>query len=281
MKPLHLVTAGLVGAGMILAAAPGAGASVPADVVVTATVNNHPDNGHGSPSQWADDNFVRTMKIHDNGNGTYALTTTDKGSFVTHKGAGSPNNGVSIARTLKGTYSSASTGTATGALAANYRDSDKKVFDPKAGHPFSSNEWFKSFFQSGVTGSPFSTHYAFTYATVDEKWLDADTNDDGQADVAGDVTGKLSSELRAAGLCHKTDGTLRWTITNTRGDRPRDFKYAQHLKNGKWAAVKTGTVQPGGNVTVWTPSGTSLAVHYWNGYSVYMKTYALPSKTRC
>jgi hypothetical protein len=70
-------------------------------------------------------------------------------------------------------------------------------------------------------------------------------------------------------------------VANVQGDRSRDFKYAQHLSNGKWATAKTWTVPAGGKVTVWTPSGTSLSVHYYDGYSVYKKTYALPSKTRC
>lgn len=281
MKHLHLMAAAAVGAGMVLVTTPGAGASVPADVVVTATVRNHPDNGHGSPSEWADLAFKRTMKIHNNGDGTYALTTSDVGSLITRKGAGSPNNGAHITRTLSGQFSSASTGSATGTLSDNYLANDKKVFDPKTGHPFSSNEWFKSFFESGVTGSPFSTHYAFTYKTLDEKWVDADTNNDGQDTSAGDVTGRLSSELRAAGLCRTPNKTLRWTVANVRGDRARDFKYAQHLSSGKWAPVKTGTVPAGGKVTVWTPPGTSLAVHYYNGYSVYMKTYAKASTKSC
>jgi hypothetical protein len=282
MKHLHLMAAAAVGAGMVLVATPGAGASVPADVVVTATVRNHPDNGHGSPSEWADLTFKRTMKIHSNGDGTYALTTTDVGSLITRKGAGSPNNGVRIARTLSGQFSSASAGSATGTLSDNYLDNDKKVFDPKTGHPFSSSEWFKSFFKEGVTGSPFSGHYAFTYKTVDEKWIDADTNDDGQDQSAGDITGKLSSKLVAAGLCQTSSKTLRWTVTNVQGDRARTFKYGVYLGSGKWSSAKTATVSAGRKVTVWTPPGKGmLAVHYYNGYSVYMKTYAKASTKRC
>src|SRR5690242_5149507 len=98
------------------------------DIVVTATIKNHADNG-ASQNHWADDTFVRTMKLHNNGDGTYTTTVTDKGTFVTRQGAGSPNYGVPILRTVTGTMTSTGSGTITGVLDPNYRDQDGITYD--------------------------------------------------------------------------------------------------------------------------------------------------------
>jgi hypothetical protein len=278
MKRLHLVTAGLVGAGMVLAAAP---AALAADLVTAPNgdkvvsqqiVNRQDDNG------WARDNFKRAATIHHVKGNQYTVTIADSGSFTTVKGEPTPaqNDGdATLSRSLTGTF----TGGGVFQVKGNLKNDDKlrrlpSSFDDSDGNKVSTGDWAKQFFAAKATSSGI-TGWKWTYKTADEQ-MDQD-----EAGITGNITGKLSSKLAAAGLCRTSNGTLRWTVANVQGDRSRDFKYAQHLSNGKWATAKTGTVPAGGKVTVWTPSGTSLSVHYYDGYSVYKKTYALPSKTRC
>src|SRR5581483_8343423 len=158
-----------------------------------------------SQNHWADDTFTRTMKIHDNGDGTYTTTVTDKGTFVTRKGAGSPNFGVPIVRSLPGTMTSTGSGTITGVLDPNYRDLDGVTYDDKlAGAKYpGSGAWALGFFKAGATGHPFSTTYEFVYKTIDETWDEKAAWDSQGNPNAGDITGKLSSKL-VIGPCTAT-----------------------------------------------------------------------------
>lgn len=247
------------------------------DTVVTATVKHHPDNGHGTPSHWAADSFTRTMVIHKNPDNTYTLTTTDKGTFTTVKGAGSPSGaaGKQITSTLTGAFASSDLGHATGTLVTNPGSFSGRTYDDTAvgGTPFpGSGAWANIFFTGGAV-SPFD-HYSFTYATADEKWVDADTNNDGQAATAGNITGKLSSRLVAANTCRLSNGhSNRWIVKNVRGDRPRPFLY--HVSyHGKWGPVGSGTVAAGHSTVLTTPTGGYLAVRYYDGYGAILWTSA-------
>lgn len=246
------------------------------DVVVTATVKNHPDNGHGMPSQWADDTFVRTMTIHQTGPNAYTITTADKGTFTTRKGAGSPSGavGVQIARKLTGAFSSTGTGHVTGSLVANPKSLSGKTYDDAHGTPFpSSGAWAATFFTPSSTVSPFD-HYSFTYTTADEKWVDADTNGDGTSPSAGNITGKLSSKLAAASLCRIKGGHRnRWTVKDVQGDRAVPFTYRVSY-HGKWSATAHGMVAVGGSVILTTATGGYLSVRYMDGYGKTERTSA-------
>lgn len=277
----RIVTILAIGTAMTgsMAATGTARSAVGADITVTATVKNHPDNGHGTPSHWADDTFVRSMKIHNNGDGTFALTTTDTGTFTTRKGAGSPNNNVTIARTLTGGFSSSSTGTMTGTLRSNYLDENGKTFDDKNGNPFTSNGWASTFFDAGATGGPFSIGYSFTYKTADEQWIDASNNGDGTDDpAAGDITGKLSSLLSVKGTC-RGPSVAKWVVTNVRGDRSRSFSY--WVWAGHWTPTAHGNVVAGGHTNLTTVRGSSIAVHYYDGYGALKAAYAKAGTAHC
>jgi hypothetical protein len=143
------------------------------------------------------------------------------------------------------------------------------------GTPFpGSGAWAKIFFTPTSTVSPFD-HYSFSYATADERWVDADTNNDGQAATAGNITGKLSSRLVALNTCRlsKTDPRNRWVVKNVRGDRPRPFLY--HVSyQGKWGPVGSGTVAAGHSTVLTTPTGGFLAVRYYDGYGAILWTSA-------
>jgi hypothetical protein len=238
------------------------------DTTVTAIVKAHPDNGHGTPSKWAADSFTRTMVIHDNGDGTYSLKTTDKGTFTTVKGAGTPSGaGSHISRNLTGSFTSTGTGHVSGgALVTNPATLSGKTFDDVHGTPFpSSGAWASTFFASGATVNPFD-HYNFRYVTADEQWVDADTNNDGKDASAGNITGKLSSRLTAANRCRiKGTNQNRWTVSNVQGDRSRPFTYRVSY-HGAWSPTATSTVGVSTSTTITTATGGYLSVHYYDGY---------------
>jgi hypothetical protein len=257
--------------GTILTAAIGAvpiiaHASAP-DVIVTAKVREHPDNGHGSPAHWATDSFTRTMRIHATGPNAFELTTTDTGTFTTIKGAGRPaGHGGTISRIVTGAFAGSGKGTATGALVANPASLSGRTFDDVHGTPFpGSGAWANEFFGSGATVSPFGGSYSFSYKTADEKWVDASDNGDGTDPAAGDITGKLSS-LLVINPCHARRTTV-WRVTNARGDRSRTFTYWSYYKGQKSAGAKA-TVAPGATVTLHTATSTTLGMHYYNGEGV-------------
>jgi hypothetical protein len=249
-----------------------------ADQVVTATVKYHADNGHGSPAHWADDTFVRTMKIHKTSAHHYTVTTNDVGTFTTRKNAGSPNNDVTISRKLTGPYTSQSVGHITGDLKASavLHLSGKTYY----GNQFSSNAWANQFFKTGATGNAFNAAYKFTYKTLDEQWVDASWNHDGTDASAGDITGKLSSKLVANFVC-KSATQAKWTVKNVQGDRSRPFTYWVWVYPGHWTVAAHGAVAAGGTATIVTQTGTTLAAHYYSGYSVLEKTYAHRGTATC
>lgn len=241
------------------------------DVSVTATVMNHPDNGNGTPSQWADDSFVRTMVIHKEATGGYTFKATDKGTFTTRKGAPSPSGApVKIARTLIGTMTGLSNGTATGTLVSNWKALSGQTFDETPGKQGGAKfpgggAWANQFFTGGTT-TPL-VHWSWTYTTADEKWIDADTNNAGKDPSAGNITGKLSSRLAVVSVCHvsKTDGRYRWTVKEVRGDRKVGFTYRVSYR-GKWSKVSAGSVNAGGTATITTPTGGFFQARYHDGY---------------
>ena len=146
------------------------------------TVHDHvnkTDNGHGTPSEWADLSLNRSTKICKTSTG-YDITLTDKGRLRTIKGAGTPNGtGGQILNRVPGVvyglYSlTATDGTPTG------KHGDTSL---------SSTEYVKSLFSDGTTVT--GNKYAWAYQTLcGEKWLDSSVNSDGQGPAAGNITGK-------------------------------------------------------------------------------------------
>jgi hypothetical protein len=261
----------LIGSGGTLAAFSLSGST---DVIVTATIKNHPDTGHGTPSLWADDSFTRTMLIHKTGVNAYTITTTDKGTFTTRMGAGSPSGaGKAIERKLTGAFKSAGTGHVTGTLIANPGTLSGKSYDDLHGTPFpGSGAWANIFFGGGAVVTPF--HHRFTYTTADERWVNADTNHDGKDPSAGDITGKLASRLVALNTCRLSNGHgNRWIVKSVRGDRPRPFLYHVGYQ-GKWGPVGSGTVAADHSTVLTTPTGGFLAVRYYDGYGAILWTSA-------
>jgi hypothetical protein len=143
-----------------------------------AVVHDHiakTDNGHGTPSEWADLSLNRTTTVCGN-----QVTLVDRGTLWTRKGAGTPNGtgGQILNRVpgvVRGVYHLTVSG---GQLAHQHGDTSA-----------SSTEYVKSLFSDGttVTGGA----YAWAYGTRCERWLDSSANNDGQGAAAGNITGKL------------------------------------------------------------------------------------------
>jgi hypothetical protein len=141
------------------------------------TVHDHinkTDNGHGTPSAWADLSLNRTTTVCGD-----KVVLVDKGTLLTRTGAGTPNGigGQILGRVpgvVRGVYHLTVSG---GTLAHQHGDTS-----------LSSTEYVKSLFSEGttVTGGA----YAWAYATRCERWLDSSKNDDGQGAAAGNITGK-------------------------------------------------------------------------------------------
>jgi hypothetical protein len=265
-KILTSLVGALAAVGVVLGAFTLPAHATTADVVVKATIVEHADNGHGTPAHWATDSFTRTLTIHQSGPHAYTLTTTDSGSFTTIKGAGDPaGHGVPIKRILTGSFASTGSGTATGDLISNPQSKSGKIYDDVHGTPFpGSGTWADQFFASGATVNPFDS-YRFTYTTADEQWVDASTNNDGQDQAAGDITGKLSSKLVIGPCTAKT--TQTWKVSNVRGDRARTVTWWTYDKGVRSAGHKT-VVPAYTTVILHTDKSHAAGIHYYNGYNV-------------
>jgi hypothetical protein len=158
----------------------------PCPTVVTHDHLTKTDNGHGTPSEWADLSFDRTVVAvgHINFKArscSYTITLRDKGVFTTRQGAGSPSGaGVQIAKKVPGKFYGVYHLTLTG------------WFKPHVQHGDVTAAGSTAFVQSLVKhGNVAGGKYAWIYKTVcGEHWLDASFNNDGQSPSAGNITGK-------------------------------------------------------------------------------------------
>lgn len=257
------------------------------DVTLTTTVKNHADNGHGSPSHWADDTFVRTTTIHHESGDTYTVTLTGTGTFKTVKGAGSPNgSGDKVARTAKGVFTEWLTATVHGSLKGKValHNLDGTIYNDKRKTHKTTGQWLVAPFKKNAQAA--TTAYSYTYqssACSAEKWTDASTNNDGQGAAAGNVTGKkctpfVLSVLTAKAKCRvsKADKREIWTVTNVSGGRDRQFwawvwspnPHAGQRKDG-WFHLPNGhgsyTVKAGKSLDIVSGWGGVLSVKYYDG----------------
>ena len=272
-----------------LAAVP---AQAAADQTVTSTVKNHPDNGHGDPAHWADDTWTRTSAIHPNGDGTFTVHLTGKGTFRTVKGAGSPNGGGdTIRHRVSGDFSEDLTATVSDAKArgaTGLNNINNKIYNDRRKVHFTTTEWIKHLFAKNGAGAAVKiTAYSYGYDTGCQTWTDANTNNDGQAGGAGNITGKkcpvfVPSVLTAANQCRasRTDKHNFWVVTNK---GPRDRTYWLHVSyNGKTTYEGQHSVASDSSATVRTSHGGKLTVGYYDGAAHHKYAYAWSNaKTLC
>jgi hypothetical protein len=155
----------------------------------TAVTHDHlakTDNGHGTPSEWADLSFNRTVVAvgHYNRKARacdYKITLKDRGSFTTRAHTGSPSGAaVQIVKKVPGTFVGVYHLTLTGFLKPHVHHGDVTA----AG----STAYVQSLVKVGIVAGG---DYAWYYRTVcGEHWLDSSKNNDGQDLSAGNITGK-------------------------------------------------------------------------------------------
>jgi hypothetical protein len=200
------------------------------------TVHDHinkTDNGHGTPSEWADLSLNRTTKVCGDEKAGYKVTLIDKGTLWTRKDAGTPNGtGGQILNHVPGVvygiYSLTATG---GTFAHNHGDTSA-----------SSTEYVKSLFSEGTTVT--GGKYAWAYQTrCRERWLDSSVNNDGQGAAAGNITGKL---------CGKPSQTPTPTPTPTSPGGGGGGSTPTTVPSG---APQTGDGSSGGGSTVLVAAG--------------------------
>jgi hypothetical protein len=279
-KLMTVGTAGLLALGVLIA--PQA-ASAAADQVVHTQVRNHPDNGHGTPSHWANDTWNRTTTLHDNGNGTFKVTLQGTGTYKTIKDAGSPNGtGAKVKRVATGQFTETLTATVTGSLKGKtaLHNLDGTIYNDGKKVKKTTGQWLVTPFKSGATAHIDS--YSYTYAAKGgcETWTDASDNNDGQGAAAGNITGAkctapfVPSVLVAKAKCRysKTDKRELWTVSNVAGGRTRDFwswVWSPNPHPGQradgWLYLGKRTVAAGQTVNLTTGWGGVLSVKYYDG----------------
>lgn len=180
-----LITVGIMLAGLLaIAPAVAAQAKTGSGCTTVHDVITKTDNGHGTPSEWANLVMRRATKVCGDPTKGYTVALTDVGNLWTIQGAGTPNGtGGQITHRVHGTVHGTYSLTVTG---GTFTRAHRNV----AG---SSTEYVTSLFSDGaaVTGGA----YSWTYVTkCGETWVDSSTNNDGQGDAARNITGKQ---------CHK------------------------------------------------------------------------------
>lgn len=230
------VAAFILAAGVLVATGTANAAAVEEDCkTATTTVTNHPDNGHGSPTHWANDNYTRVTKVClvaepqaalksvEVPAAHYAITVTDHGTFTTVGGAHrSPNNG----HALKGGVTGEMKGGFTADIIApagwqffNLDALNGKTFTgesgTEAGGPTTST-WVKALWSAGIgEGSkPINDDWAWVYQTCNEYWIDSLKTDDGTSSKAGDITGYSKTPCPRAVFEDNCDGTFNVIIFN-------------------------------------------------------------------
>lgn len=207
----------LGGAGIASASTPGGSSHLAFAISGTAVtlITNDPDNGHGTPPEWAVDTIMRIETVTRGAqvSGTdcglaapagcwaYTASLSDSGIFTTIPGAGTPNQscagcaGKHITRkvtgSLQGAYTvtfDASAPAPDGSLVAWAHNDHGAAASP----PFTSTTWGEQFFTPGTAfGNVDGGAYKWTYrvAFPSQQWVDSSANGDGDQPGDGNITG--------------------------------------------------------------------------------------------
>lgn len=122
----------------------------------------------------------------------YHAEVNDEGTFMTVAGAHlSPNAGAALLGNAPGTL----TGGFTADFVApahwcSFDDSKLNGKELEGDDAPATSKWLKFLFGDKLDGSGINDDWSWTYNTCSEQWIDAASNDDGQEDEAGDITGK-------------------------------------------------------------------------------------------
>lgn len=296
-RAIRMASAGVgvlaIVAGTLLAVSPANAAVEENCKTIVSTVVDRPDNGHGSPSNWALDDFTRTVKVchvpapvptlavAENvvpvQSWNYHVTVTDSGTFDTIGGAHrSPNNGNAL---LGGVH-----GTLKGGFTADVEaPADWQFFNPgaldgktftgtpgtEAGGPTTST-WVKALWTDGIgEGSKFINDWAWVYKTCNEYWIDAVKTEGGTTSAAGDITGYSKKPCARVVFEDQCDGYTNVIVFNDAPWKKAVLKFKLSTDNIVRALVgqeqQSITVKTADliKVHVYGRSWTKFAEHTW------------------
>jgi hypothetical protein len=239
---LALVAGGAALVAGSLAATSTANAAVVEDCkTVVSTLVDRPDNGHGTPSKWALDDFTRTVKVCHVPNELptladdvaktlveveswhYHATVTDEGTFTTVNGFHrSPNNGHMLLGNVPGTLKGGFTADVEAPASWQFFTPDTlngKTFTGEAGTEEggpTTSTWVKALWSDGLSkqSSFINKDWWWKYKTCNEYWLDSEKTDDGQNQFAGDITGYSRFACPRVVFTDNCDGTTKVTVYN-------------------------------------------------------------------
>jgi hypothetical protein len=175
---------------------------------VVTHLTNRPDSGHGKPdgSPWAlitMDRKVTITKVeavqplnalNAEYPWSYHAVVTDEGTFVTKGGAHlSPNKGDKLVADTKGKVSGTfsvdfTAGKCFNGYKGNFADKTYSGDEPASTSAWVAKVWGAD--ERFHITTNLDANYRWSYTTCSEQWLDAYNNNDGQANGAGDITGK-------------------------------------------------------------------------------------------
>jgi hypothetical protein len=264
---LSICSTAAMAAGLLSATAPASAATT-----MTNVIKNHADDCGGG-NHWANDTFTRTTVINrvtDNPgpNDVYKVTIKDDGTFTGIAGGPSLFDvNVHLLRAIPGTIKGGATFTITGALKSYNIDGD--VYDDgNAQLTNCASSWPTKLFKSGYAGG--IDDWGWTYQTSDETMVNA------AAGSSGNIIGKIASVLTAKTDCRLgvKVKTNRWTVSNVKGPRSRNFSFWLRYTDGTYSKTGYGSVAAGGTTRVYTPAGGRLTVKFYDGYGVEKRVYA-------
>jgi LPXTG-motif cell wall-anchored protein len=268
---------------------------------VSGTLDGRPDNGHGHGGAPADGNWAKVtgkrtitvctadvsapaaakVQVDD---ADFHATVVDEGTLVTLGGDHlSPNNGVKLVANVHGSWK--------GGFSATFKaprpnaKGDWPNWTPNTinGKTFKgtdgpkTGEWVSKLWTGAelkVDEGGWTAKYSWTYATCNEKWVDAYNNDDGKNDGphgAGDITGmsKYAGECFQVSFLDKCDG-VQVTLGN---QAPTDATVITYFVNGVKHDVKGGAAM---TVLTTNPDSHGYVVVKARGHKDWVHKYVKP-----
>lgn len=275
MRRIAILFASLLSAGVLLGSCGqwGANATTPvATFTATTHMTNRLDGGHNTlgGGVWATDTMNRTATLSDLGADPhnslyedYTFSLSDAGTFVTNSNVGNPN-GLNPTTPITGTVTGSISGSGQwGVFAVLKTDVPDAGLVPAStdGNGTSSSQWPSLFFKDGAksmvcaasvlpqvesvqTVSCGEDTYSYTYKSCSEQWVDANTDNDGDA-----ATAPESMLAIIGGISGKACPTPTPTPTSTTPPPSTGG-------NG----VPSGGVQTGGGLPHSDPTGQIIGV---------------------
>jgi hypothetical protein len=267
----------------------GAASAAPTTVTGTTVVSNHQDNGHGSPSLWAYDDFNRTLTVSLAAGSTcgsmvgvgfdaavdncFTAHIADNGHFNAIRGAGTPNGtggqiSNSVTGSMAGTYDLILYAPSADALTtANIPSSTNDNY--AAPHTTTTN-WPTLAFTTATGVVESGGPYSWTYTSACEKWVDSSANSDGALAGDGNITGANTCVVYQSGQVLFQNDNSDKCLNVLNGAYVPGGTLNQYTCNAGWAGEPGGAQRFRYYVQA---DGTRYleAINPFNGHTLYVE----------